>query len=93
MQLNDISATTPQGHYSAFLKLGITGDKVVEFVVRRCVMSQSSQKRDVIWPHAMNFIIAGKGWVSHAPVVCFSDDVMRKRNVYTSIRERSSRNM
>ena len=56
-------------------------------------MSQSSQKRDVIWLHTMNFIIAGKGWVCHALVVCFSDDVMRKRNVYTSIRERGSRNM
>ena len=41
----------------------------------------------------MNFIIAGNVWVCHVPVVCFGDDVMRKRNVYASIRERSSWNM
>ena len=41
-------------------------------------MSQSSHKRDVIWVHVMNFIIAGEAWVCHAPVVCFGDDVMRK---------------
>ena len=56
-------------------------------------MSHSSQKRDVIWLHVMNFIIEGNAWVCHAPVVCFGDDVMRKRNVYMSIRERSSKNM
>ena len=36
----------------------------------------------------MNFIIASNVWVCHALVVCFGDDVMYKRNVYVSIRER-----
>ena len=51
-------------------------------------MSQSSQKRDVIWLHTMNFITASNVWVGHTLVVCFGDDVMYKRNVYVSIRER-----
>ena len=45
-------------------------------------------KARVIWLHTMNFIIASNVWVCHALVVCFGDDVMYKRNVYVSIRER-----
>ena len=56
-------------------------------VYRRCVMSQSNQKGNVIWLHAMNFIIEGKVWFCHASVACLSDNVMRKRNIYKSIQE------
>ena len=47
----------------------------------------------VICLHVINFVIAGNAWVCYAPVVCISDDVMRKLNIYASIRERSSWNM
>ena len=61
--------------------------------IRRYVMSQSSQKRNVIWLHQMNFVIVGNAWVCHTPIVCFGDDIICKRDIYVSIRERCSRNM
>ena len=53
-----------------------------------CVMSQSSLMRDVIWLHAMNFIIVGNTWGYHLPIVSFVDDVICKRDIYMSIQEK-----
>jgi hypothetical protein len=68
-------------------------NKCASYFFCRCVMSQSSQKLDVIWLHTMNFITAGNVWVCHTLVICFGDDVMWKWNVYMSIQERYLWNM
>ena len=62
-------------------------------VAHRYVMSQSSQKPDVIWLHPMNFVIVGNVWVCHTPIACFGDDIICKWDIYVSIRERCSWNM
>ena len=69
------------------------GPKMKKSVTRRYVMSQSSQKRNVTWLHQMNFVIVGNAWVCHTPIVCFGDDIICKRDIYVSIRERCSWNM
>ena len=42
------------------------------FRMRRCVMSESSHKCNIIRFHSMNFIIALTAWVCHAQIATFS---------------------
>ena len=63
----------------------VVRDPMWDMSRHRCVMSKSSQKLDIMWLHAMNFIIIGNTWGYHVPVVCFGHDFNLASRTYTRV--------